>query len=72
MVLADQLVALGYVLLLVDSYATRGIVEAFTTTAFATFLKRRPDAYAALLFMRVPWILLRASPARYGHVWSLA
>jgi fermentation-respiration switch protein FrsA (DUF1100 family) len=49
--LADQLVAWGYVLLLVDSYATRGIDEACTTTAFATFLKRRPDAYAGLLFL---------------------
>lgn len=49
--LADQLVARGYVLLLVDSYATRGIDHACTTTAFATFLKRRPDAYAGLLFL---------------------
>jgi dienelactone hydrolase len=49
--LADQLVARGYVLLLVDSYATRGIEEACTTTAFATFLKRRPDAYAGLLYL---------------------
>jgi dienelactone hydrolase len=49
--LADQLVARGYVLLLVDSYATRGIDHVCTTTAFATFLKRRPDAYAGLLFL---------------------
>ena len=33
--LADDLVARGYVVLLVDSYATRGIVHACTSTAFA-------------------------------------
>lgn len=49
--LADRLVGRGYVLLLVDSYATRRIVDACTSTAFATFLKRRPDAYGALLFL---------------------
>jgi dienelactone hydrolase len=49
--LADELVARGYVLLLVDSYATRGIEHACTTTAFATFLTRRPDAYGALAFL---------------------
>ena len=49
--LADQLVAHGYVILLVDSYATRGIEHACTNGAFATFLKRRPDAYGALVFL---------------------
>ncbi|MGH6754832.1 MAG: dienelactone hydrolase family protein, partial [Bradyrhizobium sp.] len=50
--LADDLVGRGYVLLLVDSYATRrGIDQACTSTAFATFLNRRPDAYGALVFL---------------------
>jgi dienelactone hydrolase len=49
--LADDLVGRGYVVLLVDSYATRGIEHACTSTAFATFLTRRPDAYGALLFL---------------------
>jgi dienelactone hydrolase len=49
--LADELVARGYVILLVDSYATRGIDHACTSTAFATFLVRRPDAYGALVFL---------------------
>ena len=49
--LADELVARGYVVLLVDSYATRGIDHACTSTAFATFLRRRPDAYGALVFL---------------------
>jgi len=49
--LADDLVAWGYVVLLVDSYATRGIDHACTSTAFATFLLRRPDAYGALVFL---------------------
>jgi dienelactone hydrolase len=49
--LADDLVARGYVILLVDSYATRGIDHACTSTAFATFLRRRPDAYGALVFL---------------------
>jgi len=49
--LADDLVARGYVFLLVDSYATRGIDHACTSTAFATFLTRRPDAYGALVFL---------------------
>ena len=49
--LADALVAWGYVILLVDSYATRGIDHACTSSAFATFLRRRPDAYGALLFL---------------------
>jgi dienelactone hydrolase len=49
--LADELVARGYVILLVDSYATRGIDHACTSTAFATFVRRRPDAYGALVFL---------------------
>ena len=50
--LADELVAQGYVLLLVDSYATRrGIDHACTSSAFATFVRRRPDAYGALAFL---------------------
>ena len=49
--LADELVARGYVVLLVDSYATRGIDHACTSSAFATFLRRRPDAYGALVFL---------------------
>ena len=47
----DDLVARGYVVLLVDSYATRGIEHACTSTAFATFLTRRQDAYGALVFL---------------------
>jgi dienelactone hydrolase len=49
--LADHLVAWGYVALLVDSYATRGIEHACTSTAFATFAKRRQDTYGALAFL---------------------
>jgi dienelactone hydrolase len=49
--LADELVAWGYVVLLVDSYATRGIDHACTSDAYVTFLKRRPDAYGGLVFL---------------------
>ena len=49
--LADELVAWGYVVLLVDSYATRGIDHACTSSALVTFLSRRPDAYGALVFL---------------------
>jgi len=49
--LADDLVARGYVVLLVDSYATRGIKHACTSDAYLTFFKRRPDAYGALVFL---------------------
>jgi len=49
--LADELVALSYVVLLVDSYATRAIDHACTSSAFVTFLRRRPDAYGALIFL---------------------
>jgi dienelactone hydrolase len=49
--LVDELVAWGYVILLVDSYATRDIDHACTSSAFTTFLTRRPDAYGALVFL---------------------
>lgn len=50
--LADELVAWGYVVLVVDSYATRrGIEKACTQTGFATFMRRRPDPYGALAFL---------------------
>lgn len=49
--LADDLVAWGYVVLLVDSFATRRIDHACTSAAFATFVKRRPDPYGALAYL---------------------
>ena len=49
--LVDELVAWGYAILLVDSYATRGIEHACTSSALATLLKRRRDAYGALVFL---------------------
>src|SRR5207253_5684409 len=49
--LADELVAWGYVVLLVDRYATRGIEHACTSRAFVTLLNRRSDAYGALVFL---------------------
>lgn len=49
--LADDLVAWGYVILLVDSYTTRGIEQACTSAGFETFLLRRNDAYGALDFL---------------------
>jgi len=49
--LADELVARGYVVLLVDSYATRGIDHACDSTAFATFVTRRPDPFGALVYL---------------------
>jgi dienelactone hydrolase len=49
--LVDHLVGWGYVALLVDSYATRGIQQACTSNQFATFAKRRQDAYGALAFL---------------------
>ena len=49
--LADELVARGYVVLLVDSYATRGIDHACTSEAYSAFLRRRPDPYGALVFL---------------------
>ena len=49
--LADELVGRGYVLLLVDSYATRGIEHACTSSAIAVFIKRRPDVYGALVYL---------------------
>ena len=49
--LVDELVAWGYVILLVDSYATRRIDHACESSALAMFFRRRPDAYGALLFL---------------------
>jgi dienelactone hydrolase len=50
--LADELVAWGYVVLLVDSYATRrGMDHACTSSAFASFVRRSPDPYGALAFL---------------------
>ena len=49
--LLDDFVAWGYVVLFVDSFTTRGIAHACTSSAFATTLRRRPDAYGALLFL---------------------
>jgi dienelactone hydrolase len=49
--LVDELVSWGYVILLVDSYATRHIDQACKSGAFATFYKRRRDAYGALIFL---------------------
>ena len=49
--LVDELVAWGYVILLVDSYATRRIDNACVSGAFAMFLRRRPDVYGALVFL---------------------
>ena len=49
--LVGELVAWGYVVLLVDSYATRRIDHACTSSALAMFFRRRPDAYGALLFL---------------------
>ncbi len=48
--LADELVTRGYVVLLVDSYATRGIDHACTSGGFINFSNRRQDAYGALVF----------------------
>jgi len=49
--LIDELVAWGYAILLVDSYATRRIDQACTLGAFAAFEKRRRDAFGALVFL---------------------
>lgn len=50
--LADDLVASGYVTLLVDSFATRGIDHACTLSAAkAVALRRMSDAYGALAFL---------------------
>jgi dienelactone hydrolase len=50
--LADDLVASGYVTLLVDSFATRGIDHACTYSAAMTIaLRRVSDAYGALAFL---------------------
>ncbi len=49
--LVAELVAWGYVALLVDSYTTRRIDHACQANGLATFFKRRTDAYGALLFL---------------------
>jgi dienelactone hydrolase len=49
--LADEFVARGYVVLLVDSFATRGIDQACTSGGFTNFFRRRQDAYGALVFL---------------------
>jgi dienelactone hydrolase len=49
--LADDLVAWGYVTLLVDSYATRRIDNVCESGALPVFFKRRADAYGALIFL---------------------
>ena len=60
--LADELVARGYVVLLVDSYATRGIDHACTSSAFATFLGagRMPTGL---------WSSWLAKPSSIHSVW---
>jgi dienelactone hydrolase len=50
--LSDELVAWGYVTLLVDSFATRGIEQACTSGGFFERARKRPsDAYGALAFL---------------------
>ena len=49
--LVDELVGWGYVVLLVDSFATRGIEHACTGGVFDIARKRRSDAYGALAFL---------------------
>jgi dienelactone hydrolase len=49
--LVDELVRWGYVILFVDSFATRGIDHACISSTFATGLKRKADAYGALVFL---------------------
>ena len=50
--LVDEFVAWGYVILLVDSFATRGIEQACTGGGFFERARRRPsDAYGALAFL---------------------
>src|SRR5262249_45762871 len=49
--LTDELVGSGYVVLLVDSFATRGIVHACGGRVSDIVGKRRSDAYGALAFL---------------------
>jgi dienelactone hydrolase len=49
--LADELVGWGYVVLLVDSFATRGIQHVCTRGVLDIVGKRRSDAYGALAFL---------------------
>jgi dienelactone hydrolase len=49
--LVDELVGWGYVVLLVDSFATRGIEQACTRGVLDVTGKRTSDAYGALAFL---------------------
>jgi len=49
--LVDELVGWGYVVLLVDSFSTRGIEHACTGGGFDVTGKRTSDAYGALAFL---------------------
>jgi len=49
--LVDELVAWGYVILLVDSYATRRVDQTCESGGFVMFRRRRPDADGALVFL---------------------
>ena len=49
--LVDELVGWGYVVLLVDSFATRGIDHACTGGVSDIAGNRRSDAYGALAFL---------------------
>jgi dienelactone hydrolase len=49
--LADELVTWGYVVLLVDSFATRGIDQACTSGGAINFSNRRQDAYGGLAYL---------------------
>src|SRR5262245_18718799 len=65
--LTDDLVEWGYVILLVDSYATRGIEHACTSSAFATVIKRTRDAYGALVFLARQTSHLQPGRTVWGH-----
>ena len=49
--LVDELVGWGYVVLLVDSFATRGIDQACTSGGSINFFNRRQDAYGGLAYL---------------------
>src|SRR5260370_9162666 len=66
--LADELVAWGYAVLLVDSYATRGIDHACTSSAFVTIPGRGPAASGALVSL--PAQTSRAPHRVASHVFS--
>jgi dienelactone hydrolase len=55
--LAARFVALGYVLLIVDSFGPRGIVERCTAASFKEDVDRVMDAYGGLLYLaRQPFV----------------